>query len=138
MRKKILLAMFLATFCFQAEAVVVVHREGWGLFRKWYKYVAEEDYDNGDIYVTCSEPGFTKCQPQMNTAFPTNPSNPMTETKYETLITYAEGCITQTNNSGTFIFDNSYYVHYNYSELIDVFTIKIYTIQEAIDLHLIN
>jgi hypothetical protein len=139
MKKTILMAIFLAGICFSANAKVVITKHGWGLFKTWYDYVEQVEFKNGDIFVSCWKPGFTKCAVSHlpGVVFPGNPTA-LTQTTFETLIDYAENSITSTHLSGTFIFDNTYYVTYSYTASTDNFTVTIYSLQEATDLHLIN
>jgi hypothetical protein len=138
MKRKILLLTLLMGSIGVLEAKITIYKNGWGLFRRWYDYVEQTAFNNGDVVVVCQRPGFVRCAVQniSSIVFQGNPT-PLTQEKLDIISDYVENSITETKNSGAFIYDNSYYVRYGYNITNDKLTTDVYSLQEARSLKLI-
>jgi hypothetical protein len=124
-----MLVLLLFGSFFSAKSEVYITKHGWGLFKTWYNYV-EQNNDPNDYVVICSQPRFTRCRPIGLAVFPGNPTV-LTDSNYDAIEAYIRTSLTETNTSGTFIYNSEYYIIYNYNLATDIQTTRILSIQEA-------
>lgn len=99
-----------------------------------YKYVEQTDFNNGDTYLKCTDPGYTRCRAQSTARMTYNGQT--VDVSAQTLDIIDETVmksITEQNTSGKFIFDNTFVVTYSYDVKHDRLRYVIYLIAEAKD-----
>lgn len=101
-------------------------------FFNHYKEVVQTNMNNGDIFMSCHEPGWTRCRPQalyvitfdgVSTTIQNEELNAIDETVTRSA--------TGGNNSGRFVYGEKFFVTFTYNEETDELSTAIYTLPEA-------
>lgn len=101
-------------------------------FFNHYKIVSQTNLNNGDIYMECHEPGWTRCRPQdlfvitfdgVSTTVEAIELQGIDERVTESAI--------GGSNSGKFVYGEKFLVTYTYNEETDQLSTAIYTLPEA-------
>jgi hypothetical protein len=135
MKKLILLACLSISFLSVNARVYYTRSNG---FLRHYDYVQQENFNNGDIIMNCSDPGWSRCKPMPLAIVYHGTETPISDSDYMSIDNHIEEVVTEMNTSGAFVFNNSFYVTYNYDVRSDALTTTLYTLEEAKDLHLLN
>lgn len=101
-------------------------------FFNHYKLVTQTVFNNGDIFMECHEPGWTRCRPQslyvitfdgISTTIQNEELNAIDETVTRSAI--------GGSNSGRFVYGEKFFVTFTYNEETDQLSTAIYTLPEA-------
>ena len=101
-------------------------------FFNHYRDVTQVNMNNGDIFMDCSQPGWTRCKPQALLVITFNGTatavaNEELKAIDETVTRSATGG----SNVGKFIYNEKFFVSFTYNEETDQLSTKIYTLAEA-------
>ncbi|MCC6181215.1 MAG: hypothetical protein IT237_05220 [Bacteroidia bacterium] len=128
------ICLFITASCYSHE--VYVTKSKGGLFG--YKYVEQTSMNNGQVFLTCTDPGWTKCR--YSSGAKITYKDISIDISLETLNIIDETVIrniTESKLNGKFIFDNTFFVIYKYNLETDKLEYSIYLIEEANDKGLI-
>lgn len=101
-------------------------------FFNHYKLVVQTVLHNGDIFMECHEPGWTRCRPQeLYVIHFGGESTPINNDE----LTAIDETVTKSamggSNSGKFVYADRFFVTYTYNEQTDQLSTAIYTLAEA-------
>lgn len=134
--KKLIFSALLALSFLNVDAKVTYARSNGFLWH--YDYVQQTNFNNGDIVMACNGPGWQRCKPIPVAITYHGTDTPISDDDYTNIDNYITSSVSETKTSGTFIFNSTFYVTYDYDVKSDVLTTTLYVLEEARDLHLIN
>lgn len=127
--KKLFVIGSLLLITSQAFSYVIVKKDRWRLFG--YKQVHQTNGNDGSITLLCNDGGWTRCAPVARVI---NNDDDKTEISVETMEKIDEvvmKSVTEDNTTGKLIFDNAFFVTYEYNVHQDKLVYIIYTLAEA-------
>lgn len=101
-------------------------------FFNHYKEVTQTNMNNGDIFMECFDPGWTRCRPQalMVITFD-GVSTEVTNEAFEVIDETVTKAVVGGSDSGKFVYGEKFFVSYTYNAETDKLSTKIYTLAEA-------
>lgn len=101
-------------------------------FFNHYKEVSQTNMNNGDIFMECHDPGWTRCKPQALLVITFDGvSTEVTNDDFKNIDDMVTKAATDGNDAGKFIYGEKFFVSFTYNEDTDKLSTKIYTIAEA-------
>ncbi len=118
--------VLLANIC---SAVVIKTKSHGGFFG--YKYIDQTSFNNGTTYLSCSDPGFSRCT-AIPVAIAIGSPILLTDESSASIENRVMQSINEQNTKGKILFDNSLVIKYHYNVKNDRLRMEIYTLEEAL------
>jgi len=101
-------------------------------FFNHYKVVSQTNMNNGDIFMECHEPGWTRCKPQALLVIPFDGvDTPLSDEEFKSIDEAVTRAVVGGDNGGRFVYGEKFLVSYTYDEETDRLSTRIYTLAEA-------
>ncbi len=101
-------------------------------FFNHYKEVSQTNMNNGDIFMECHDPGWTRCRPQALLVISFDGvDTPVSDEEFNSIDETITRAVIGGNNGGRFVYGEKFFVSYTYDEKTDKLSTNIYTLAEA-------
>jgi hypothetical protein len=129
-RAILILGLIASSNLVSAKIIKIKTNGGWF----GYRHVTELNPGQGqDIYITCNEPGFSRCRSASTTALtvPGGGTIYITQDMMDDIDASVMARINENNSNGTMLFGQELFIKYSYLIDTDNLTIEIYSLPEA-------
>ncbi len=118
-------------------APITITKQNGGLFG--YKNTEQTNYNDGSIFLRCTDPGVTRCKIQNSTAKITynGQQTTISDETMEAIDSKVMQSITTTNTHGKILMDDAFFINYTYNVTTNTIQYLIYVKAEAQALGLI-